>query len=82
MSNVLTFQHRAHIRIESGRVNRSDSPELVGKWVYMVSYIDEDGGGFFDYIGTSKRDAEDAALAWARDAGLKVIDRSDEELRS
>lgn len=82
MSNVVSLTKRPHVLIDSGRVNRSDRPELVGKWVYMVSYIDEEGGSFFDYIGTSKSDAEDAAIAWARDAGLKVIDRSEEEPRS
>ncbi|WP_185982846.1 hypothetical protein [Aureimonas mangrovi] len=79
--NVVAFPPRArpHVVIESGRCTKSSDGTLIGRWVYMVDFIDEDGSVLHDYVGTDYTKAGRAAIEWARDYGCKIFDRSEEE---
>jgi len=78
MSNVVAFK-AAHVLIESGRCTGGDYPNLVGRWVHMVAYVDADGGIVHDYVGIDRAKADEAAVTWARNAGCRIVDRSEEE---
>ncbi|MCQ0986488.1 hypothetical protein [Jiella marina] len=69
------------VRIDSGRCFGGDDPTMVGRWLFIVSVIDCDGGEITDYVGPDRDAADRAALSWARDLGVRLFDRSEEEPR-
>ena len=81
MSSVLPFKQKSHVRIESGRCTGGDDPLLDGKWVYAVVLVDDEGLTFIDYVGPSRHDADTAAVALARDFGIRIVDNSTEAPR-
>ena len=78
MSNVVAF-NPAHVLISSGRCTGGDDAGLIGRWIHMVDIVDDEGGILHDYVGTDRGKADEAAVAWARDAGCRIVDRSEEE---
>ena len=73
--NVITLP-LAHVLIESGRCTGGDDKSLIGKWCFMVDFIDDDGGVVHDYFGTDRAEADRIAVGWARDAGCRIIDKA------
>ncbi|NDV88777.1 hypothetical protein GTW51_18950 [Aurantimonas aggregata] len=78
MSTVVAF-NPSHVLISSGRCTGGDDRHLIGRWVHMVDFVDEEGGVLHDYVGTDCAKADEAAVAWARDVGCRIIDRSSQE---
>lgn len=78
MSNVLNLP-LAHVLIESGRCTGGDTAADVGRWIFIVTFVDDDGGRLVDYTGPSRAAADEAAVAWARSASCRIVDRSTEE---
>ncbi|MBC6714707.1 hypothetical protein H9Q09_00715 [Aurantimonas sp. DM33-3] len=78
MSNVVAF-NPAHVLISSGRCTGGTDRHMIGRWIHMVDFVDEDGGIIHDYAGIDRAAADEAAVAWARDVGCRIIDRSEEE---
>ncbi|WP_427026560.1 hypothetical protein ACP4J4_20295 (plasmid) [Aureimonas ureilytica] len=70
---------RPHVLIESGRCSGGDTRNFIGRWIYLVSYVDEDGAHLTDYVGLDRDAADSAAVSWARDMGCRIVDRSTEE---
>ena len=78
MTNILTLP-LAHVLIESGRCTGGDTPEHVGRWIFIVTFVDDDGCRLVDYTGPDRAAADEAAVGWARDASCRIVDRSTEE---
>lgn len=70
---------KPHILIESGRCSGGDTRNFIGRWIFLVIYVDEDGYHFTDYVGLDRDAADTAAVSWARDLGCRIVDRSTEE---
>jgi hypothetical protein len=79
MNTVVPFKRSPYVLLEAGRCTGGDTPSLIGRWIFIVSFVDADGGHLVDYVGSNPVAADAAAVSWARDMGCRIIDTSAEE---
>lgn len=74
--NVVPLHPRPHVEIASGLCIGGSDPEHIGEWLFVVTFVDEEGGRLTDYVGTDPGKADSAAVGWARDFGCRILDLS------
>lgn len=78
MSATIHIPAKPHVLIESGWCSGGDTRSFIGRWIFLVSYVDEDGAHLTDYVGLDRDAADTAAVSWAREMECRIADHSTE----